>query len=331
MSLEIDLSSLDNLFIIRSPLQLINSIEAIDYFNLQNNILVVIYNNTTNTNTQMDKLIKFHKWKEIIIVNQNIKKSKYFEYIAFINQLKQKEYNYLIFSNLGSIHKLILANIKRQITYFVDDGVETINRYKDVFLPNKLNKFSLRQIRFLFAGLKIYIQDNINFFTYFDLKEFRNSKVIKNDLKNFQKSYLNISEVDNNIYFLGQPLVSTNLLSKKDYFIYMDLIINKFNKNIIYIPHRAEIISDKLKAYTSDKFEIRDINMPVELYFLENKIYPKHIVSFMTTAFFTLEKLYNKTILSYIYIPTDKILERNGDVENSYKFIEKLGINKIAN
>lgn len=323
------MNNLDNLFIIRSPLQLINSLEAIEYFKLENNILVLIYNNTANNNTQMDNLISMYNWKEVIRVNEKQKRSKYLEYIKFVKKLKTKNYNFFFFSNLGSIHKLLLANIKRERTVYLDDGVETITRYNNVFLPNKLNKIKFRQIRFLLAGLKIKIEDNIDLFTYFDFEPFRNSKIIKNNLENFQKRYLNDATMDDNIYLLGQPLVTTNLLQKSDYFTYLDLVINSTQKRIIYIPHRTEVISKELSSYISNTFEIRDINMPIELYFLENKIYPLAIVSFMTTAFFTLKKLYNKTNFSYIYIPHDKILERHSDVENAYKFIEQLEISKL--
>jgi len=324
------MNTLDNLFIIRSPLQLINSLEAIEYFNLKNNILVIIYNNTNNTNTQMDNLISMYEWKEIIRVNEKQKRSKYFEYIAFVKKLKNTKYNYLFFSNLGSIHKLLLANIKREKTIYLDDGVETITRYKKVFVPNKLNQLKFRQLRFLLAGLKVHIKDNIDLFTYFDLEPFRNSKIIKNTLLNFQKKYLIDTQVDNNIYFLGQPLVKTNLLKEEDYFLYLDYVLSLYDDKIIYIPHRTEIISDRLNSYVSSKFEIRDINMPIELYFLEQKIYPNHIISFMTTALFTLSTMYKKTKFSYVYIPKEKILERQDDIQGAYDFIEKLGINKIV-
>ncbi|SFV75661.1 hypothetical protein MNB_SM-3-1076 [hydrothermal vent metagenome] len=278
----------------------------------------------------MDKLIQLYPWKKVIYLNEKQKKSKYFEYIKFVYQLKKHQYNNLFFSNFGSIHKLILANIKRKHTYFIDDGVETITRYHNVFLPNKLNKITFRQLRFLLAGLKISIKDDINLFTYFDLDDFRNSKIIKNDLTHFQKKYLKNSKKDNNIYLLGQPLVSTHLLKEEDYFSYLELIQSTYKEKIVYIPHRTEIISDKLQSYNSDRFEIRNINMPVELYFLEQQIYPKTIISFMTTAFFTLKKFYPKTEFYYVYIPKDKILERQDDVENAYKFIKKLNIQKIT-
>ena len=323
------MSNLNNLFIVRSPLQIINSLEAIEYFKLKNNVLIIIYNDTDNTNTQMDNLISLYKWKKIIRMNEKKKRSKYFEYIAFTYQIKKEVFNYLFFSNLGSIHKLLLANIKRKHTYYLDDGVETITRYNNVFLPNKLNEIKFRQLRFLFAGLKISIKDDIHFFTYFDLKPFRNSKIIQNNLTHFQKKYLTSTKEDDDIYLLGQPLVSQKFLSEENYFLYLDLILKEFDKKIIYIPHRSETISKRLYSYESDKFEIRNINMPIELYFLENEIYPLNIVSFMTTAFFTLQKLYNKTNLSYVYIPSSKITKRQDDVAGAYKLIETLNIKKI--
>jgi len=323
------LNTLNNLFIVRSPLQIINSLEAIEFFNLKKNILVIIYNDTDNTNIQMDNLIALYKWKKIIRVNEKKKKSKYFEYISFTYQLKKETYNYLFFSNLGSIHKLLLANIKRNHTYYIDDGVETITRYNNIFLPNKLNEIKFRQLRFLFAGLKISIKDDIHFFTYFDLKEFITSKIIQNNLTHFQKKYLSTTKEDSSLYLLGQPLVSKKFLSKDDYFLYLDLIVKLFDKKIIYIPHRSEIISERLQSYVSDRFEIKNINMPIELYFLEKKIYPSTIVSFMTTAFFTLQKLYNKTNFSYVYIPSSKLLKKHKDVEGAYQFIETLNIQKL--
>jgi hypothetical protein len=137
------------------------------------------------------------------------------------------------------------------------------------------------------------------------------------------------STLDDTTYLLGQPLSETNLLSEDDYFEYLEYIIDKFENKIVYIPHRTEQIGDRHKSYVNDKFEIRDIGMPIELYFLEQKIEPYHIISFMTTAFFTLEKLYSQTKYSYIYIPSDKILERAEDVQRAYDLISKCNIQKL--
>jgi hypothetical protein len=322
---------MSNLFIVRSPLQLINCLEAIEYFNIQddNNILVIIYNNTNNTNIQMDDLVKNYNWQNIIRVNQKKKKSKFFEYISLIKELKSQDYNYLFFGDFGSIYKLIIANTTKNKVWYVDDGIGTLKHYEEVIVPNKINKFTSRMFRFVLFGLKINIKDDINLFTYFDLKSLQNTKVVINNLENFRTKYMSQSTLDDTTYLLGQPLSETNLLSEDDYFEYLEYIIDKFENKIVYIPHRTEQIGDRHKSYVNDKFEIRDIGMPIELYFLEQKIEPYHIISFMTTAFFTLEKLYSQTKYSYIYIPSDKILERAEDVQRAYDLISKCNIQKI--
>lgn len=318
----------NNLFIVRSPLQIINALEAIEYFSLKNNILVIVYNNTNNTNEQMDKISSLYEWKEIIYVNKEKKKSKFYEYIGLIKKLREKPYNYVFFSNYGSVQRIILANLKINELYFIDDGVETLNRYDEIFVKNKINKFRLKLARFWIFGLKTKIKNTINFFTYFDLEAFGDSLVIKNNLEYFHKEYFTNMKEDNITYILGQPLIESKLVSENDYLKYIDFLIKK-NKKVVYIPHRAEKISNSLASYENDNFEIRYINMPIELYFLEKKIYPYAIISFLTTAFFTLDKLYNKTKLSYVYIPKENILQKHKDVENVYNTISNLNIEKI--
>ncbi len=320
-----------NLFIIRSPLQLINCMEAISYFNLENdnNILVIIYNNTNNTKEQINKLINKYKWYEIIKINQKKKKSKFFDYILLINKLKKQSYNYLFVGDFGTIYKLIIANTLKKQVWYVDDGVITFKYYEELIKPKKINKFNLRMIRFLFIGLKINIQDNINFFTYFDLETLPNIKIINNNLFNFKQLYMKNIILDNVTYILGQPLFETNLLKEDDYFECIDNIIKTISTKIVYIPHRTEKINNRHKSYINNNFEIRDINMPVELYFLEQNIEPYSIISFMTTAFFTLKKIYPNTKYGYYYISSSKILQRKQDVQRAYDKVKSLGIEQI--
>ena len=133
------MSPKDNLFIVRSPLQLINCIEAIHYFNLTNNTLVVIYNNTSNTNSQINQLKDDHLWKAQILINEKKEKSKLLVYVLLIKRLKQIPYNYVFFGDFGSIFKAILTNVSKQQIWHVDDGSSTINRYKEILSPKKIN------------------------------------------------------------------------------------------------------------------------------------------------------------------------------------------------
>ena len=55
-----------NLFVVASPLQIINANEAINYFSLINNVFVVIYNSNDIHNIQIDNILKNIKTDEVI-------------------------------------------------------------------------------------------------------------------------------------------------------------------------------------------------------------------------------------------------------------------------
>ena len=50
-----------NLFVITTPFQLLGALEAIEYFNLKNNVLVIIDNKLEKNSEQLSALISMNK------------------------------------------------------------------------------------------------------------------------------------------------------------------------------------------------------------------------------------------------------------------------------
>lgn len=317
-----------NLFIVKTPLQVINSIEAIDYFKLTNNILIVVNDQKNKNALQMNNIIKYYNWDNIIYINN---KMSYFSYLKTIKELQKATYNYIFFARFGSIQRLILSNTIKNKVYYFDDGTETITMYNEFLTKNEINKFDNRQfarLRFVLAGLNINIKDTINLFTYFDLKPFDESEVVLNKLKYFREKYLKSSTELNSIYLLGQPLYEKKLVSEKTYFDYIKRIKSTSDKKVIYIPHKGESDVSKVLSLIDDTFEVKHIDIPIELYFLENKIKPTHIVSFFTTAFFTLKLFYPESRFESIYIEDKLLLKKQKIIKSHYDFIYSIGIDK---
>jgi len=317
---------LKNLFIVKTPLQIINTIEAINHFNLTNNILIIVSDKNNKNSKQMKNLIQLYSWDDVIIIDA---KMSYFKDIDTIKKLKEHEYDYIFFARFGSIQRLIISNTKKNNLYYFDDGMETTTMYNKLLVTNKINKFDSRQfarIRFILAGLRINIKDTINLFTYFDLKPFGESKVILNKLDYFRNNYLKSDIVDHNIYLLGQPLFEKNIIKEKIYIDSLKNVIDNTDKNIIYILHKGEDINSKVKSLENNKFTILNIDIPIELYFLENKIEPQHIISFFTTAFFTLKMFYPKATFESIYLSEEYILKKQYEIQLHYDFINSIGV-----
>jgi len=301
-----------NLFVLKSPLQIINALEAVAHFKLSNNIFVLIYTDSLANENQMRELVNSNNIDgiEIIHVKKEFK-SKFLKYVQLIKQFKKDKYNYLFLGEIGKFHKVLLANIKKEKVFLLDDGTATIKFYNEVIKTNKYNRYKFKEIRFLLFGLRVKIKDKMNLFTYFDLEPIHGIEIVKNRLENLRKNYQEQMHKHNEdtIYFIGEPLDDINVIDTNTYKNMIENLINMFKKKTIYIPHRYE--SNQLKKTISSidnkLFEIKDINRPIETYFIEQKIYPKHIISCSSTALTTLGMMYEEAIVNIIKIPENDI------------------------
>jgi len=314
-----------NLFIIGTPLQLINAIEAVKYFKLENNILVLVHRSRESNKKQMQEIIDLYEWEEIIEIPYS-STSSMLKYVKLVKYLKTYVYNYIFIAKLEVIPKLVLPNVKKEKVFLLDDGTFTIAIYEKQIKNNILNKYNFKELRFLFFGLKIKIRDTINLFSYFDLEPSNGNEVIKNSLDYLRETYLqesmlkDFSKDDEVIYFLGQPLEA--LIDTELYKNSVESIIRKFNKKVIYICHRGESkeTQDILSTIDKSSFELLDIGMPVELYFLYNKIYPTHIISYCSTAVTTVEMLYEDCKSNYIQMRVNEGNRKKYNVDHKYYY-----------
>lgn len=291
-----------NLFIIGTPLQLINAIEAINYFKLENNILVIVYRSLIANKIQIDKIRNLYKWEEVLEIEYS-KHSSLLKYVHLTKYLKTHTYKYVFFPKLEVVPKLVIANVKKEKVFLLDDGGLTVTIYEKSIKTDKLNKYDFKELRFLLFGLKVKIRDKINLFTYFNLPAINGIEVIKNSLLHLKNSVTDMKKESSVIYFLGQPI--SKLIDDAVYRDSIQSIIKKYNKKIIYIPHRGESV-DKIKYLSeldNSMFSIENIGMPVELFFLNNEIYPSHVISYYSTALTTLDLIFEDTVINYIKIP----------------------------
>lgn len=321
-----------NLFIIGTPLQLINALEAIHHFKLENNVLVLIYRSRESNKEQIEAILDLHKWSEIIEIPYR-STSSLIKYVQLVRHLQKHVYDYVFTAKLDVVSKIVLPNVKKEKVFILDDGTTTIPLYEKYIKLNKLNKYNFKELRFLFFGLKVKIKDKINIFTYFDLEATDSSEIVKNNLDYLRLTYINENDKESFvrdeevIYFIGQPigLLDINLYKQS-----VEAVIKKYNKKVIYIPHRGENTDNESIFSSIDKkyFEFLIIGMPIELYFLYNKIYPAHIISYYSTAVTTLGLLYEDCKSNYIQLPLDKInVEKyNDDHKYFYEWFDK---NKI--
>ncbi|KLE07044.1 polysialyltransferase family glycosyltransferase [Aliarcobacter butzleri] len=319
-----------NLFIINSPLQVLNTLEAIYKFELKNIIIVAIYNRSVKNIEQIETQLSKINCEEIIRFNP-LKEGKIKGYVRLIKRLQKNIYEKIFTGEIEDYRfKAILANLEKEQLFVLDEGSATVSLYESTIKQNKINKFNLKSFKFLLYGLKINIKDIINFFSYYDFEPLKNGIVVNNSLeylkKDFKKNEINY---DNTIFFLGQPLFIFS--NEKQFEDSLNKVVksNK-DKKIIYIPHREDKESLKIVKKIDKNIEILELDKPIERYFLENGIEPKNIISFSSTALTTTKILFKNCNVEYIKNRKPNLkLNDMKNLDFIYKYFEKSNIKEF--
>ena len=303
-----------NLFIARTPMQILNAFEATQHFKTQENILVIIHNRLNNNEEQIQKIIEIFSLNTIfnkIIEIENRGKSKFKQAKELINSLQQHPYEHIFLGSYGGVGRLLLANLEHQKSYLIDDGTATIVAHKDIIKNRNRTKLGFKELRALLFGLKVKIEKPINFFTIFYLEQLADEVIIKHTFEHVKQQFSQATHKSEEIYLLGQSITQYDMISEEKYICYIRQIIAQYrDQKIIYVPHRAEIHNDELNSLINENFTIMPSTMPIELYFLINEIYPKHVISFFTSALYTLNVLFSQSKVESFYIDPEDIESR---------------------
>ncbi|VAW63381.1 hypothetical protein MNBD_GAMMA11-1570 [hydrothermal vent metagenome] len=273
-----------NVFLVKTPLQLLNAIEARHYFNLDLNDCVLIAMGDRKSQPQILMLLDdINEWGEVIDLNDvdlfcdNPFELKRNGFIKKIQKLKifRKSFFYII--RLNKISKC-LSSVKyifvgyTRYTYmshfvnitnhdelvFLDDGNGTINyaerrrvganAVSGISMKKKVKLYAKR----LFQRVQDQEKESACFFTAYDISPGDKDKVIKNNFL-YLKSKVSEAPSINEVYFIGSPLSEVGIVSSDYYVDHLNRIKKYFkNKKIVYIAHRRDsekklqIIKDKL-------------------------------------------------------------------------------------
>ncbi len=319
-----------NIFIVRSPLQVINAIEAKEHFKLDNTLLVLMFNPNDINTKQMKEAAQLSQWDETLIYEKSSEKSSLLSQIKLIKRLAKEQYDFLFSGDFGTINQILIANLRAEHIYLIDDGTRTITVH-DMLSKKKKLSFSKRVklLRYRLFGLKESIKQTINFFTCYGIKPIGDESIVQNEYRFVQTKYLSNAVHDSKIYLLGQNLTEVKCMDDATYISYIKKIIAYYKEEIIYIPHRSEIISDDLKSLFNENFKLQENQGPIELVLLMQKVYPSRIVSFISSALFTLNKIYPETKIDAVWIHEEDLVSYRDVIKNCYTFFDNTTINIV--
>jgi hypothetical protein len=325
----------NSVFIVRTPLQAFNAVEARERFcQNQNNYIIIVYRNS------MDK-----KLLESIVLSENWFKVSYvrlkphLQLITFFYKLLHNMpiIEYCFLGDHSTIINYYMNRVKYQKLILLEDGASTIRRAelleKKVFHKIKKTEYSDKNILELFFErlfkIDIYYYYNGTFFTIYNLKN--SIKIIRNDYR-FFKNMIKKFPHKREVFFIGSHIKDKLLINIETFEKYISEVVNIYRKREIdfyYILHRKEddIYMESLSKRLN--FKCIKFNNIIEMEFLKMEYIPCEVSTFYSTAVSTLHNLYPS---KYTYYPLSlgDINEKFQDqTEKLYIQFEKEGIESI--
>lgn len=302
-------------YFIRTPLQYINSLELKNgkYSEVEKSTLILLCDYKKSL-IQFKQIVNSDDWDEVVYLWASFSKMSHYSILNLMLVFFRKRRldkiidkvqtsDFVIWGNLSSnwCHYYLRKNNSNNPVTIVDDGFATIN------LIDKINKSTsllyykgfINKMEHFILKPKSKIKFNeLYFFSVFKIK---NSKLeIQLNNYSFWKSKNKTKSIVKKVYFIGQPLVFQNILSREQYSDLLNNIFLFYNNQgykCYYLPHRSCILD-----YLDPNWEVIKNELPIEFVMMNsiNEI-PSVFATFYSTAVYNLSCLFDQNDASFHY------------------------------
>ena len=293
------------LFIIQTPFQLFNAIEAAGRLEQGNyNTLVFIDRGNTKNREQVLNGIALNKetlFQEIIEIQLiTFKEKLLYAYILDTYDFIKEEYNSIYTASFRNLSAHIINTIAHKQLIILDDGNNSISRLQKLSKNhyNKKHKIALQLISKIILRKKtstLFLNKAI-FFTIYDSESTVKNEIVLNDyryLKKFSKKPKNKDGI-----IIGSKCIDQKLTPDifEQYISHLVTHIRNEGLQPIYIPHRHEDIDYLKKMAKNLNLEIRPLLTNIELHFLNNETLPVRCYTIKSAAADAMKSIFDVDI-----------------------------------
>lgn len=325
---------ISSISIVNTQMQLINSMEAVNYYGYNDNWLIN-GNIMANRNRQIESFYRsrdlskyFSHYINLRLINSDsdvgmIINSIYARVILSILLYKEKYSCVFIGHYMNAIHRFI---IRRANSYneecrniLVDDGTGTMlfaNVRKEESFKNEDLCVYTRSSKLLFApkNKDVKVPTKLEYFSIYPIKNLLKNDIVTKNNYCIIKGWGCLSDImikENTMIIVGQTLVEEGILNKTQYLEYLTSAVKKAKENyhidtFIYCPHPGESkVEEKLSSIKA--LLIHRNKDPFELFALT---FPKGciITGFFSSSLWNLTYLGIEASIKYIQIEEKDLL-----------------------
>lgn len=302
-----------NVFLVLSPFQVINALEARAYFGATDNVLVAFRHTSSGYPISMFReVIDEADWSRVYYQATYGEEriglvSKYVW--AYYSWLQQRRLETLA-KTLGQAETLFVGSyleplvrhfcnsLPHQTLCILDSGTDTlmVNKARRKALDSKSPSFSRMALLSKLLGVKDRQAERAAFFTLFDIDVRPGDTLIPNRYT-FFRTQLAQEPSGPEVWFLGGSLVVDSYVSEAVYLDYLQRVRRFYEgRKFVYLPHGREQDADVAKIATLLGCEVRRNALPVELELARAHTRPSEIASFISTALTSCHAMFGATL-----------------------------------
>lgn len=322
-----------HLFIVRTPLQLFNAIEARKRFHKEDvNILFYQYQRMVDKRL-MENLIITSEWDEVIAYPLTWSRRVFLPF--YLNSMMEKHHNIqnCYVGVFNSIVNLFINRVNPQKIVILDDGTKTLGIANNIAkgdVNRKENRLkTLRNKIFNLDRSYIY---KASFFTIYSLKNYAiNNEIILNDYREFREG-LERCEKKEVVYFIGTNLKEKILSSEEAFEKNLQKVLAYYkDKKFIYILHRYESLPYLQNLAERYKFEAVKFENILEVEIAKAGFIPVEFATFGSSAIETLPLLFSQSDYRVFKIEAEDILAKKQlAMKSVYENFQSKGYEVIA-
>lgn len=347
-----------DLFVIDTPLQLLNAMEARHHFSIGPSYLLILKWNFW-PKTAFERLLKAMDWKEISWIEMDANKPNFGESLLhpyIVDRLNEYVWTWRQYIRrltlektlkcYGSVDRLVAGSLINlgymcHVVDFVpsteiiavDDGTYTLDvaamRRNGVeadseIKPSGYIKSIKRFVRERYVEWQTQQPRSIRFFTAYDVAFGPVDHMVANRY-DWIKSRITTGSTNGHIYFLGQPLIEDGYLDESTYFDYLNRISQYFSgSSIYYLPHKRESARTAELVEKRIKLPVKRFNEPIEVALALGTSMPAFLASFHSSALASCAKIFGAAFKKIaFYLPPESLLCAHESVEISYSYFRE--------
>ncbi len=325
-------------FLIATPLQALNAIEARRHFKLAGEQcqLVRFHSASEANDRQTEDMLEQADWARIHTISHGGKgfrswKQRFDEVNAVVRSADRGEYLFLG-DYADDLMRHFAHALRRRKVVVLDDGNSTlsINRSRRDpavpyhFMPHSFGQRVKHLIKTRACGMNRSLFDELTFFTVYDLEDDHRTAIVPNTYQHL-RGRLRLASRGDETFFLGDALPDKNLMSEDAYFGYLERALKHLEESsVVYMAHRLEKAAKLGKIESRFGIPVRESTMPIECRICLAASVPKLIAGFVTSALDSCRILCGDQIgvKSFYIDPADCATTVRGAVEELYGHYE---------